>query len=852
MDEDLKKWLCERPAWLIEAAKRLLASDLTAQDVEELTDLCCDGARLSNQSVKPRLTSSLTSVSSPHELTRLVAISDIQGINALNPKKPLLFGEENLVIVYGVNGSGKSGYVRLLKQASGCSKQANKILANVFSTKSEPQMCKIALQAKDKLCELTWTPENGPLNEMIGLNVYDTDCGHVYINEDNELSFEPPALRFLSKLVDTCDIVGKKIQLKIDGEVKALPQFPVEYVLTSWGKWIQQLSYSTTCKDIKKLRWTRKDEDSLIELQQRLLEQAPIEKAIRMEVKAKAVDSIITMLANVHSAFSTEALQNIRQLKDEADQAAEIAKVHVQRVFSESPLPGIGEASWKRLWECARKYSEESGYPHEQYPVTNDGAYCVLCQQQLSADAKNRMTGFESFVKGELQQAADNAAKAHEKALEALDLKISIETILAQGNVAELNPSQMQFLEEYMRAAMKFAEEIMVENGDALDVVLPDVCAIKKDLDDLSKSCTDLASKFRQDALTDDRTSIKIQKNELDAQKWLYQQRLSLVNEIRRLRKINKYQAAKNSTNTALITKKKSDLAEQCITEAYVRRFKEELTRLGGKRIPIEIEKIKGNKGKVLHGIRLHGAKFGEPKEVLSEGEFRIVSLASFLADMLGKDGKLPFVFDDPISSLDQGYEENVAKRLAEIAQDRQVIVFTHRLSLVSLIEESADKMKTTCSVKGIFREPWGTGEPGDLLFKTTKIDSAINILRNERLPKVIKAFKCEGNTAYEPLAQGLCSDYRNLLERVIEEKLLCGVILRFRRSVQTQNKILKLANISVADCQFFDDMMTKYSCYDHSQPQEAPIEVIQPDELQSDIDALKKWNDDFKNKANQ
>jgi ABC-type Mn2+/Zn2+ transport system ATPase subunit len=63
---------------------------------------------------------------------------------------------------------------------------------------------------------------------------------------------------------------------------------------------------------------------------------------------------------------------------------------------------------------------------------------------------------------------------------------------------------------------------------------------------------------------------------------------------------------------------------------------------------------------------------------VLSEGEYRIVSLAAFLADVGGKDFSAPFVFDDPISSLDQDFEEAVVQRLVELSQERQVIIFTH------------------------------------------------------------------------------------------------------------------------------------------------------------------------------
>ena len=850
MDEDLKKWLCERPAWLIEAAKRLLAGELTEKDINELTGLYCVGASPKYKVLTTSFAScSLSSQPPGADLTRLVAISDIQGINALKPRKPLEFGSDNLVVIYGVNGSGKSGYVRLLKKISGCVNQSSKILPDVFSSKPEPQTCQIAIQVKDKRVDLSWGAADSSLDELRGLNIYDTDCGQVYINKDNELSFEPPVLRFLSKMVEVCDMVSKNIQGKIDCEIKALPQFPVEYAGTSWAKWIQQLSHSTSCKELKQLRWTKIDEDSSVELYRRLLEEAPADKAQKMDDKKKAVDAIATVLENANAVFSAEALQNIKQFRNKADQAVELAEVYAQSLFNESVLQGIGTECWKQLWECARKYSEEQAYPQEKYPVISEGALCVLCQQPLSAEAKRRMAGFEAFIKGELQQAADHAVTAHRKALEVLELKISSETVAAHGVVAELNQEQIRFLEEYIQAITELTKDMKSAHVDWPDFSLPDNSTIIKDLKESSRACLELADKYRQDALIDNRVSLTMQKKELDAKKWLFQQRRALVTEIRRLRRINKYQIAKNSTITTAITKKKSELAEQCITEAYIKRFSNELNHLGGKRIPIAIDKVKSEKGKILHGIRLQGANSGSPGEVLSEGEFRIISLAAFLADMLGKDGALPFVFDDPISSLDQRFEERVAKRLAEIAQERQVIVFTHRLSLVSLLNESAEAINIPYSVAGVYREPWGAGEPGEMLFKAKNIDGAINALRNERLPKAKKTQANDGNEAYEPLAQGICSDYRNLLERVIEERLLCGVVTRFRRSVQTQNKIAKLTNISAADCQFFDAMMTKYSCYDHSQPQEAPIESIQPDELQSDIDALKKWTEEFKDR---
>src|ERR1051326_8893757 len=47
---------------------------------------------------------------------RLTAIKDVDGVNALRPGQELKLGEQ-LTVIYGENGSGKSGYARILKKA---------------------------------------------------------------------------------------------------------------------------------------------------------------------------------------------------------------------------------------------------------------------------------------------------------------------------------------------------------------------------------------------------------------------------------------------------------------------------------------------------------------------------------------------------------------------------------------------------------------------------------------------------------------------------------------------------------------------------------------------------------------
>jgi hypothetical protein len=112
----ISKWLSERPKWLQIAATRLLEqTDLSGINVEDLASLCLQEAEGKLTQENSSFPTSAFSQSHSGNL-RLCSISDIEGINALAPKKPLEFGKSNITVVYGHNGSGKSGYVRLLKQ----------------------------------------------------------------------------------------------------------------------------------------------------------------------------------------------------------------------------------------------------------------------------------------------------------------------------------------------------------------------------------------------------------------------------------------------------------------------------------------------------------------------------------------------------------------------------------------------------------------------------------------------------------------------------------------------------------------------------------------------------------------
>ena len=94
------------------------------------------------------------------------------------------------------------------------------------------------------------------------------------------------------------------------------------------------------------------------------------------------------------------------ELESFYQRAAEAAS---SALFRDEPLPQIGSEVWQALWASARAFSDAEAYPERRFPVTDPGSVCVLCQQELTPVAADRLNRFEAFVRDDSQQRADAA-----------------------------------------------------------------------------------------------------------------------------------------------------------------------------------------------------------------------------------------------------------------------------------------------------------------------------------------------------------------------------------------------------------------------------------------------------------
>lgn len=853
---EIEAWLNSRTSWLRAAAHDLITDRRMPDEagIEALADHCLQEAEKALSQDSALLVHGAIAGTPGRAGLRLERLFDIRGVNALGDQAQLDLKEADLAIVYGPNGSGKSGYARLTKHLCGA-RLAGPMHGHVFLGTTEKPAATVEIRAFDEkepaaeTSELAWDLAKGPLPELKSIPVFDTATSVEFGENATSATHLPRSMVFMGRLIEISDLVGANLRKRADLLVKQLPQIDAD---------LSQSPAATTLRGLLK----PKVQDAAIDAacnvsEQERVERVTLEAALAQanpaEIHTKVLKQLEQLAKSKQSALDREGATSDDQVnvimaaRTEAIGKRTAASAHATAFFDKVPLKGVGEEVWRRLWAAAEAYSKASAYPDHEHPNVDEGARCVLCQQELGADAKARALGFSEFIQNKLQADAAAAETSISDLLEALPITPDEQVWANVSQAIGLDVA----VGESLRVAVEARTSALKAASDVADV--PSVnwsiwhAAHAKRTADLEQERDQLAGLIDVEG----RKASQVRLLELRGKEWLAANVSAIKAEVKRLTVVAKLEMAVRLTATNALTTKNNEIANAELAQGFCDRFNAEMRKLGGNGLPVVMNHRPQGKGRFTFCAELLAPKQDvQNREVLSEGEQRLIALAAFLADATGSDRSIPIVFDDPISSLDQRFEEAVAARIAELAESRQVIVFTHRLSLMALLQDAHEKRikkgsKARCKVIAIRREGHQTGVPSSVDTFSLKPKPGLGQLVSDMgaAKKLEPKFK-------RMALKDACSTFRILVERTVEIHLCANIVGRFRREIKTMGVLRKLVAIEAADCTFIDDLMSKYSAFEHSQPEETPTHLPDPDEIIADATALRVWIDDFERRA--
>lgn len=837
---DLVTWAEKRPAWQRDALRRLVTGEaLNDQAIAELTKLCLDPTRTHT----PISQSHIVAETSAAEAISLLSIKNPTAINALASRQELSFEPAGLTVIYGDNGSGKSGYVRVLKHACRSRDEKFAIHRDLEDKTDTPQSAEIRFARDANTEQFDWTPDGEPHGDLPSVSIFDSRSASIHVESTNEVAYIPRPMRLLEALADASD----RIKTALDGRIATLKgQVPLAISNpalsreTAAGSYVFGLSAKSNVPQLDKLAAFTDQETARLTTLETDFAQDPKRAVARLDNQRGEVERIQTALLALIGATNAAAFAEINTLRKTHGDAVEAAWVASQQLFSASPLPEVGQAAWQKLWEAARTYADTVAYPGKTFPSSEPDTLCVLCQQPLGADAMVRQQTFESFVK--------SSTKADEAAARA---KLDAALTQLKGRMLRLGD------------ILKSSKFLTTEIGDAslarqvrraFVVVLWRLRAMVRaygepkplgvdPLQALTTIATDLKTRAAQlsaDTQSDDYKKLKSEYLELKERAALAPLLPDIKAHIARLKEIESINIALKATAKKPITDKNKELSDRMVTDALRGRFAREIGKLKLSRMPVELRKEKDRQAVSYFRVALVENPNAKVGEIFSEGEHRCVALAAFLAELVTAQRYSGIVFDDPMSSLDHIHRGAVASRLVEEAEHRQVVVFTHDLVFLYELRREAEKANRPIAFRNVRRQQDRPGYiDNELPDKAKSGLEMCNALRSS-LKTAKPGFDNLTDTQRTIFCKGTIGQLRDAWEQAISDYIR-PVLERFDNKVKPTS-MFRLGILTGDDVKDVMSAQARLSEDLHSSAKALNPEAVSLDVLLSEVKSLENW----------
>lgn len=406
--EQVTEWLSRQPKWFSFALHVAAVGEITSQIVEAIAQKACqeNGLKGSFSDDDPLLREfteeDLLSLKSSERTVILDSVTANKGVNALADDAELKLERDGITVVYGENGSGKSGFSRLIRNSCTSRAGAAELLPNVFkATGSSVATYKIL--ANGEPLTYQWVSGEVSFPQYPEIMFFDSACALQEVaGKANEILYVPPVLSIFERLSAIVSSVAEAIKdhsgdLRINISAASVPDY---------AKQSSQLAMLVNCSDESKAK-EQIEKVELSDAEAARLEQLPIQmksdsstELPAVERKIKQLSELRKKLLKLYKHCDPDSCASLDTAREESKKA-QSAVLAAQKLISEpSSFEGVGSEEWKALWVAAKAYSDTYVYKDGLFPYIGDGARCPFCQQELLPDARARLGEFEGFMSG--------------------------------------------------------------------------------------------------------------------------------------------------------------------------------------------------------------------------------------------------------------------------------------------------------------------------------------------------------------------------------------------------------------------------------------------------------------------
>jgi ABC-type transport system involved in cytochrome c biogenesis ATPase subunit len=698
-------------------------------------------------------------------------LSAIRGVNALAPDQSIEFNP-GVTILFGENAAGKTGYARILKHLAAV-RTVEPILPNVHekTAQFEPE-AKVEYEIAGVAATLDWKGEKG-VAPFTHVGIFDSGAVQLHVDDDLAYLYTPADLGLFPRVTKAINGVRARLDAAVQARRPSANPYLHHFTRgTAAFNLIETLGPATEADALRELADVKQVEE----------EQAVVLEASVVALQAEPVPAQLTVArsrCSLHERLlaAAQAVQAF-DANPYNEAVANAAQADAEHAKLRADLAGAdGDAEkWQNFvlaGEVYRDHLEKHDYPQE-------GDVCLYCEQPLSAEARALVQRYRDFANDASRRRAEDARQ----------LGQTLGRHLTQTEVAPLQTATAEQLEdepqdEALEIAGKFVKTLKGQQAAVADCkpaeaeALLELAAQVAELSSARKEAAEqlvsnlttraderveaLGKAKSEHAELKDRIELKQRLGEIESYledaKWV-QRAMQLEARFPQL--------LRSLTETAKVA------SERLLNTDFTRRFEDECAAL---RAPVVKLEFPGREGKAARRKTVSASH--KPSAILSEGEQKVIALSDFLAEAALRLTPAPIVFDDPVTSLDYRRIREVADRIAYLAVNRQVVVFTHNIWFATELLSRFEKDRKRCTYYSITDEPTaGTVVAGNHPRWDTVKDT------RGKINSMIQAAENTEGEAREAVIERSYGLIRAWCEVVVEVELLAGVTQRYQPNV--------------------------------------------------------------------
>lgn len=715
----------------------------------------------------------------PLTLTRL---SEVSGVNALVPGA-VIEPHEGLTILYGENGTGKTGYSRIFKALAN-SRTADTILGNIEANPSKGHAAKLDFKLGDEAQALTWKGDRG-VSPFTRMSIFDSPAVTTHVDDDLDYVYTPASLALFNHVTAAIQAVAAQIDTSIKALERGSSDLSVRFQCGSTiYPLIKNLDASTDLANLKAKAITGDDVDTKLD---ELAQAVGALRANTIGTQITALKAEQRVLAQAGAAADALMAFDATAYNDAITRRTQLTSDYEtfrSELFAAADLPAEPDDTWSQFIESGEIYRQ-----HLVELEAHDSDRCLYCRQPLLDPSRDLLSRYSAYLEGKIlaDLRSTNAFLAELKRQAAAVPSDELVVFLSENRNTNDQPFYFAWVDTIERA--RSALVAAATSGGSASLTLLDMLSQPKTCIDealliVGSSLTNLEDQQqnRTQALADKQAEYLEYRDAVELGKsWaLIEAKFKNAKESDRLNALKRLLPQL----VRMVTELAKTASDQLINQSFDALFLEECDAL---RAPALKLQFVGREGKAQRRKVMSGRH--KPSKVLSEGEQKVLALADFLAEARLAGITAPVIFDDPVSSLDHRRINEVAQRIARLAEENQVIVFTHDILFATTLLGLFEKSKR-CAYFHITDE----GGKGKVTQATgPRWDTLSGIKR--MINSTIQDAQQQDGEARDALVRVGYGWLRSWCEVFTETELLQGVTQRYQPNVS----MTRLPNINTA-----------------------------------------------------